>query len=117
MAYVFSSHFCTHRKLSHHKVIEDCGGMPDLEDKEGEVRSGIPISENLFLINLKFHQTALHKAALNGHLSVIIYLVQKGAEVNARDADGWTPLHNASSKVCPVIFVLILTYNFTIGLP
>jgi ankyrin repeat protein len=41
----------------------------------------------------------LHKAALNGHLSVVAYLVGEGAEVNAKDGDGWTALHNACSKV------------------
>ena len=44
-------------------------------------------------------QTALHKAALNGHLSVVTYLVSEGAEVNARDGDGGTAVHNACSKV------------------
>ncbi|KAF8592670.1 hypothetical protein K439DRAFT_1504397 [Ramaria rubella] len=55
--------------------------MADLEDKEGE--------------------TALHKAALHGHLDIIIYLLSMPvgkADVHARDADGWTPLHNACSK-------------------
>ncbi|EPQ59325.1 ankyrin, partial [Gloeophyllum trabeum ATCC 11539] len=58
--------------------MEDCGAMPDLEDKEGE--------------------TALHKAALNGHLSIVKYLLPDKADVHARDADGWTALHNACSK-------------------
>lgn len=50
-----------------------------MEDKEGE--------------------TALHKAAMNGHLPVIQYLiVSAGADLHAHDADGWTPLHNACSK-------------------
>ncbi|KAJ6599189.1 hypothetical protein DFH09DRAFT_28203 [Mycena vulgaris] len=52
--------------------------MPDLEDKEGE--------------------TALHKAALHGHLPIVKYLLPDRADVNARDADGWTALHNACSK-------------------
>jgi ankyrin repeat protein len=30
---------------------------------------------------------------------VISFLISTGAEVHARDGDGWTPLHNASSKV------------------
>ncbi|KAL1740698.1 hypothetical protein HDZ31DRAFT_85291 [Schizophyllum fasciatum] len=59
-------------------VIDDCGAIPDMEDKEGE--------------------TALHKAALNGHMSVIQYLVPDKADVQAQDADGWTALHNACSK-------------------
>ena len=44
-------------------------------------------------------QTALHKAALNGHMSIIQYLLANRADVHARDADGWTPLHNTCSKV------------------
>ncbi|KAK7049631.1 hypothetical protein VNI00_005662 [Paramarasmius palmivorus] len=59
-------------------LVEDCGAMPDLEDKEGE--------------------TALHKAALNGYLHIIKYLLPDRADVHARDADGWTALHNACSK-------------------
>ncbi|KAH9850711.1 hypothetical protein C2E23DRAFT_297085 [Lenzites betulinus] len=49
-----------------------------MEDKEGE--------------------TALHKAALNGHLQIIRYLLPGKSEVHAQDADGWTALHNACSK-------------------
>lgn len=59
-------------------VVEDCGAMPDMEDKEGE--------------------TAVHKAALNGHLKVVQYLLPERADVHCQDADGWTALHNACSK-------------------
>jgi ankyrin repeat protein len=41
----------------------------------------------------------LHKAALNGHIEVLKYLLPDKADVHARDADGWTALHNAASKV------------------
>jgi ankyrin repeat protein len=41
----------------------------------------------------------LYKAALNGHLSIVKYLVPGKVDVYASDADGWTALHNASSKV------------------
>jgi len=44
-------------------------------------------------------QTSLHKAALQGWLDVIQFLVSNGADVHAQDADGWTALHNACSKV------------------
>ncbi|OBZ76329.1 hypothetical protein A0H81_03981 [Grifola frondosa] len=54
---------------------EECGAIPDIEDKEGE--------------------TALHKAALHGYLNIITYLLPDKADVHAQDADGWTALHNA----------------------
>ena len=44
-------------------------------------------------------QTALHKTSLHGHLQVVKYLLPDRADVHARDADGWTALHNACSKV------------------
>ncbi|KAJ3920784.1 hypothetical protein F5877DRAFT_37357 [Lentinula edodes] len=80
-------------------LIESCGAMSDLEDKEGE--------------------TALHKAALNGHLhigylDIVRYLCEEGGAtesvddddsdqppangVNIRSKAGYTPLMNASSK-------------------
>ena len=52
-------------------------------------------------------QTALHKAALNGHITIIQYLLPNKADVNASDADGWTALHNACSKVCFSYYNLI----------
>ena len=41
----------------------------------------------------------MHKAALNGHMPIIQYLLPERADVHARDNDGWTALHNACSKV------------------
>lgn len=60
-------------------------------------RLGRPCSLSVSFSDLV--QTALHKAALNGHMSIIQYLLANKADVHARDADGWTPLHNACSKV------------------
>jgi len=55
-------------------------------------------SEHLLTLELLL-QTALHKATLKGHMSIIRYLVFVKADVHVRDADGWTALHNACSKV------------------
>ena len=36
---------------------------------------------------------------MNNHLPIVKYLVPGKVDVHASDADGWTALHNASSKV------------------
>ncbi|EIN10558.1 hypothetical protein PUNSTDRAFT_43429 [Punctularia strigosozonata HHB-11173 SS5] len=64
-------------------LVEECGAMPDLEDKEGE--------------------TAVHKAALNGHLPVIAYLLPEKADVHAQDAD----VNAASKGHLPVVLYLL----------
>ena len=35
----------------------------------------------------------LHNAARNGHKEIVELLIAKGADVDAKDEDGWTPLH------------------------
>jgi hypothetical protein len=73
--------------------------MADMEDREGEasVCNALQFPEP----HLPYfcYQTALHKAALNGHLDIVKYLLPQKAEVHSKDADGWTALHNACSKV------------------
>jgi len=39
-----------------------------------------------------FNSTPLHFAASNGHLSVVEYLVNNNADINAKDKDDKTPL-------------------------
>lgn len=41
--------------------------------------------------------TAIHQAALCGHTPVVAYLLEKGADVNARTADGLLPMHLAQT--------------------
>lgn len=40
--------------------------------------------------------TALHYAALQGHQAIAIYLIQRGAQVDAQDSEGLTALHNCT---------------------
>jgi ankyrin repeat protein len=39
--------------------------------------------------------TSLHQAAYAGHTDVVKVLLQHGADVQAKDTDGQTPLHKA----------------------
>lgn len=43
-------------------------------------------------------QTALLKAAYNGHYHVVEYLLDSNANIHQKDKDGWTALHNACSR-------------------
>ena len=44
------------------------------------------------------NQTELHIAALNGNADVTIRLIEAGADVNAQDVRGWTPIDIAVDK-------------------
>ena len=58
----------------------------------------IHLSANPLLINAVDHDgySALHRAAYNGHIDMIIFLMSNGANPNAVTVDGWTPAHCAS---------------------
>lgn len=46
---------------------------------------------------------AIHEAVSNDNLDMIQFLLDKGADINAKDALGWTPLHWAISVYLPKI--------------
>ncbi|XP_010146323.1 PREDICTED: ankyrin-1-like, partial [Eurypyga helias] len=43
-------------------------------------------------------ETLLHVAATNGHLTLMEYLISKGAKTDVKDKEGRTPLHRAAEK-------------------
>jgi protein phosphatase 1 regulatory subunit 12A len=47
-------------------------------------------------VHPKTGAASLHVAAAKGYVRVINLLVKAGAQVNAQDFDGWTPLHAAA---------------------
>ena len=63
---------------------------------EAARRDSLRVAEAL--LGIGFHAdigTALHEAARNESMAVAALLIERGAEVNARDGEGWTPLHYA----------------------
>jgi ankyrin repeat protein len=42
--------------------------------------------------------TALHVAAEKGHIKITEFLIKQGANVNVKDKDGYTPLHNTADS-------------------
>ncbi|MDH5714115.1 MAG: ankyrin repeat domain-containing protein [Candidatus Aminicenantes bacterium] len=64
----------------------------------GEVKKLIAQNPELIHALNERKSTPLHIAASNGHLPVVAYLIDKGADVNARNQWDRTPLHYAASE-------------------
>ena len=52
--------------------------------------------------------TPLHAAVDKGHLSVVVLLVECGADMGSRDFRDWTPLHIASYRGYPEVVALLV---------
>eukprot|EP00300_Choanocystis_sp_HF-7_P013896 c18494_g1_i1.p1 GENE.c18494_g1_i1~~c18494_g1_i1.p1 ORF type:complete len:259 (+),score=41.25 c18494_g1_i1:37-777(+) len=63
-------------------------GRPDVLQSKFDQEPGL-IQERLD----RRGSTALHHAAANGHANIAAILIQRGADINATNYDGWTPLH------------------------
>ncbi|KAI8611463.1 hypothetical protein BC830DRAFT_1245144 [Chytriomyces sp. MP71] len=61
-------------------------------------------------------ETPLLKAAYSGHLGVVRFLLERGANVAHADKDGWTALHNACARGFEdIVRVLLASQNVAIN--
>ncbi|MDE2904483.1 MAG: ankyrin repeat domain-containing protein [Acidobacteriota bacterium] len=71
---------------------EDGGSLPGQEDEVFEaVRMCVELGADVNATNFR-GETALHGAAFRGVNSIVDYLVEQGADLDARTVEGWTPL-------------------------
>ena len=61
-----------------------------------------------FLVDVNCESAPLRVAAHLGHKDVVQLLLDKGADPNKTDHDGWTPLHEAASSGHTNVFQLLL---------
>ncbi|VDN01767.1 unnamed protein product [Thelazia callipaeda] len=59
--------------------------------------------------------TALHRAAYNGHLEVVNYLLSIGADPEWKTNNGWTVLHCAATWSMYEVVALILRHNVDVN--
>ena len=71
---------------------EDGGSLPGQEDEVLEaVRMCVELGTDVNAANFR-NETALHGAAFRGVNRMVEYLVEQGADLDARTVEGWTPL-------------------------
>ena len=81
-------------------VLVGCGPSVDIHEaaRTGNieaVKQHLDAETNVDVMSIIFKETPLHIATREGHKEIVELLIAKGADVNAKDVDGKTPLDKA----------------------
>jgi len=71
--------------------IHDAAANGDLAGVQAELDKGVDVN----VTDIDWGLTPLHSATYWGHKEIAELLIAEGADVNAKDDDGWTPLDGA----------------------
>ncbi|MFP3033743.1 MAG: ankyrin repeat domain-containing protein [Wolbachia sp.] len=100
--------------------LVDQGANVNIENEDGLMPLFLAVREGKFnvvkhLIDSKkadvkvsdnYGNTLLHWAAFNGRLKIVEYLIEKGADVNVKERNGFAPLHLAVQGGNNILFTL-----------
>jgi len=89
------------------EFVSDAAATGDLKTLEAFLEQGVPVDVR----NENNGATPRHGAAVEGQLEVIAYLLSKGANVNALNAYGDSPMENARSMNHPEAMRLLQAHG------
>jgi ankyrin repeat protein len=78
--------------------IHEAAGAQGRKGNIEAVKQHLAAGTDVNLISDGIEKTALHDAALEGHKEIVELLIDNGANVNAKNTIGETPLHQAVSR-------------------
>jgi ankyrin repeat protein len=76
----------------------DFNAVRDYLSKGGDPNVKRPISKSKFYLDRSRGETLLYLASEGGHEEVVNLLITNGADINAQDVLGYTPLHRATLR-------------------
>lgn len=91
----FTAFFIVYALLSNSVLGGDILGAAERGELDS-VRALLESDPQLLNVIDQGGYTPLHKAAYNGHVEIVEYLISKGADLNALSNSGSTPLHGAA---------------------
>ncbi|KAH9029581.1 hypothetical protein EDB85DRAFT_2275987 [Lactarius pseudohatsudake] len=68
------------------------------------------------VVEVKIYHTPLYAASYDGRVDIMRWLLNHGADANARNKDGWTPLHTATAHGILKAVQVLLEHNADVNM-